>query len=97
LIVAEEVGQSAFRCDLAIRRPEDAGYRVAVLLDTASRIADQPASERLISHPAALVNAGWRVAHVLLKDWYDEPERVVEYLVQQVSDAPTGHALTRTQ
>jgi len=90
LVVAEDVGQSAFRCDLALRRPEDVEYRVAVLLDTSSRVAAQPLGERLTSNPAVLTNAGWQVVHVLLKDWHDDPERVVQRLLAAVQsqDAP---------
>jgi hypothetical protein len=84
LVVAEDVGQSAFRCDLALRRPEDVEYRVAVLLDTSSRVAAQPLGERLTSNPAVLTNAGWQVVHVLLKDWHDDPERVVQQLLAEV-------------
>ena len=40
--VAERVGQSAFRCDLAVRRPGDDAHRVAVLVDTPARVG--PAS-----------------------------------------------------
>jgi hypothetical protein len=79
--VAESVGQSAFRCDLALRRPGDPAYRVAVLLDTAERIASQPVTERVLSHPAVLRNAGWTVVHVLTKDWLDDPATVTADLV----------------
>jgi REase_MTES_1575 len=84
LVVAENVGQSAFRCDLALRRPEDHDYQVAVLVDTPSRVAAQPLGERLTSNPAVLVSAGWQVAQVLLKDWHDHPERVVAQLLEKV-------------
>jgi hypothetical protein len=90
LIVTEDVGQSAFRCDLALRRPEDAEYQVAVLLDTPARIAAQPLGERMTSNPAVLAKAGWRVVHVLLKDWHDDPERVVSGLVRQTTGVDAG-------
>jgi hypothetical protein len=77
LDVAERVGQSAFRCDLAVRRPGDAAYRVAVLVDTPDRITGQPVAERVLSHPMVLRAAGWRVVHVLTKDWLTEPADVV--------------------
>jgi hypothetical protein len=76
LDVAERVGQSAFRCDLAVRRPGEDAYRVAVLVDTPSRVSGQPAAERMLGHPAVLSAAGWRVVHVLTKDWLESPETV---------------------
>ncbi len=83
LVVATDVGQSAFRCDLALRRPQDEEYQVAVLLDTPERVAAQPLGERLTSNPAVLTQAGWRVVQVLLKDWHDDPDRVIDELVAQ--------------
>ena len=91
LVVAENLGQSAFRCDLALRRPEDQQYRVAVLLDTSARVAAQPLGERLTSNPAVLTNAGWQVVPVLLKDWHDGPDRVISALLAQVLETGTGN------
>jgi hypothetical protein len=76
LDVAEQVGQSAFRCDLAVRRPGEPAYRVAVLVDTPSRVAGQPVAERMLGHPAVLAAAGWKVVHVLTKDWLESPTEV---------------------
>ena len=64
-VVAERVGQSAFRIDLAVRRPGDDEHRVAVLVDHAERVAAQPLAERLLGHPGVLRATGWRVVHVL--------------------------------
>jgi hypothetical protein len=77
LDVAERVGQSAFRCDLAVRRPGEAAYRVAVLVDTPDRVSGQPVAERILSHPIVLRAAGWRVVHVLTKDWLTDPAEVM--------------------
>ena len=74
--VAERVGQSAFRCDLAVRRPGDDAYRVAVLVDTPARVSGQPVAERMLGHPTVLRAAGWRVVHVLTKDWLTTPDEV---------------------
>jgi hypothetical protein len=76
LDVAERVGQSAFRCDLAVRRPGDDAYHVAVLVDTPARVTGQPVAERMLGHPTVLRAAGWRVVHVLTKDWLTTPDEV---------------------
>lgn len=78
--VAEQVGRSAFRCDLALRRPGETEHRVAVLIDTTTRTAAETVDERVLSHPAILRAAGWQIAHVLTKDWYDDPEQVTAAL-----------------
>jgi hypothetical protein len=82
--VAEQVGHSAFRCDLALRRPGETEHRVAVLVDTTARTAAETVDERVLSHPAVLRAAGWQIAHVLTKDWYDDPHAVTEELVNLV-------------
>ena len=84
---AEHVGQSHFRCDLALRRPGDHTYRVAVLVDHDRRIASQPLSERLLSNPGALRAAGWHVAHVLTKDWLEVLDAVLDQLERALADA----------
>jgi hypothetical protein len=83
--VARDVGASRFRCDLALRRPGEADHRVAVLVDTPVRTAAEGVEERVLSHPAVLRAAGWEVAHVLTKDWYEDPARVVATLTALVA------------
>jgi hypothetical protein len=87
LVVSERVGQSAFRVDLGVRRPEDHEYRVAVLIDHAARVAAQPLAERLIGHPAILRATGWRVVPVLAKDWFDDATAVVDRVARAVEDS----------
>ena len=86
LVVAERVGQSAFRCDLALRRPGDTAYRVAVLVDHAQRIAAEPLAERILNHPAVLRATGWRVVHVLGRDWCEDPSMVLDRIARLVDD-----------
>ncbi len=86
LLVAERVGQSVFRCDLAIRHQGDSAYRVAVLVDHADRIAAEPLAERMLNHPAVLRATGWRVVHVLSRDWCDDASMVLDRIVRLVDD-----------
>ncbi|NUR98112.1 MAG: DNA helicase, partial [Kribbellaceae bacterium] len=75
------VGESVFRCDLALKLPGDSGYRLAVLVDTPERVAADTLLERLTTHPSALTTTGWRVHHVLTTDWTRSPEAVVSQLL----------------
>lgn len=77
-VVVERVGQSAFRVDLAVRRQDDEQHRVAVLVDHAERVGSQPVPERALGHPGVLQATGWRVVHVLTKDWHKRPEAAIE-------------------
>jgi hypothetical protein len=91
LTIDRRVGQSHFRCDLAIRRPQEAAddqnaYALAILLDGDSYYSQPDVLERDVLRPRLLRAFGWRVAHVLAKDWYDEPEKVVKRLVGIVKE-----------
>ncbi len=76
------VGESVFRCDLALKLPGDAGHRLAVLVDTPERLAADSLLERLTTHPRALTTTGWRVHHVLTTDWTRTPNTVVDQLIE---------------
>ena len=85
-----DVGESAFRCDLALRRPVEQGYRVAVLVDTRELLASDPAYERLTAHHRALAGGGWVVANVLTSEWFRDPAAVVTHLVAVLDAAATS-------
>ncbi|MDX6240182.1 MAG: hypothetical protein QOG10_5002, partial [Kribbellaceae bacterium] len=79
--VSTEVGESVFRCDLALRRTGDVGFQLAVLVDTPERIAADSLLERLSTHPRALAGGGWRVHHVLVGDWTRDPDAIIARLL----------------
>jgi hypothetical protein len=85
VVVETEVGESVFRCDLALRRPEDEGHRLAVLVDTPERIAADSLLERLTTHPRALSTGGWRTHHVLTGDWTSNPDAVLARLLDTLN------------
>ncbi|MBN2295978.1 MAG: WGR domain-containing protein [Pirellulales bacterium] len=80
-IVDRAVGQSHFRCDLAVRRNGDEEYRLGVLVDTKSYYEQCDLLERDMMRPRLLRNFGWKVAFVLAKDWYEDPASVLERLL----------------
>ena len=82
------VGESVFRCDLALRRDGDVGHRLAVLVDTSERVTSDSLLERLTTHPRALTTGGWRVHHVLTGDWARDPDAVLARLLDAL-DRPT--------
>ncbi|WP_112246825.1 AAA domain-containing protein [Kribbella monticola] len=85
VVVETEVGESVFRCDLALRRPEDEGHRIAVLVDTPQRVAADSLLERLTTHPRALTTGGWEVHHVLTTDWTDSPDKILAQLTDALN------------
>jgi REase_MTES_1575/AAA domain len=80
------VGQSSFRCDLAIRRPDERNYRLGILVDTDEYFRGTNLLERDVLKPKLLRAFGWKVALVLTKDWYEDRQRVLE----EIEQAATG-------
>ena len=75
------VGQSVFRCDLALYRPGDRTYRLGVLVDTAEHYGQSDLLERDLRKPRLLEELGWQVESVLTKDWFHERDRVLKRIL----------------
>ena len=71
--VDERVGQSRFRCDLAIRAAGGGHYALGILLDTAGPEDGADVFERHVSRPRILAGFGWRCVQVLGRDWVEDP------------------------
>ena len=80
--VDRAVGQSHFRCDLAVYRPGDNAYRLGILMDNESHYNQSDLLERDMMRPQLLRAFGWRIAHVLAKDWHTDPEAVTRQLLR---------------
>ncbi|MCE9545000.1 MAG: WGR domain-containing protein [Planctomycetia bacterium] len=76
--VDRDVGQSHFRCNLAVRRDGDTVYRLGILIDNAAYYEQADLLERDMMRPKLLRVFGWQVTHVLAKDWYDDRQEVLE-------------------
>lgn len=71
------VGQSKFRCDLAVRGSSDGLYQLGILVDTDGHYANPNLLDRYLMQPSILRAFGWRFALVLTKDWYHNPDDVL--------------------
>ena len=79
-VVDQAIGQSHFRCDLGVRRKDEAEYRLGILIDGAEYFRQSDLLERDIMRPRLLRTFGWKIAHVLAKDWYADSSAVIEQL-----------------
>lgn len=91
------VGQSHFRVDLAIFKLGDAAYRLGLLLDTERYYDQADLLERDLLRPRLLVDFGWRIAHVLAKDFVQDRQSVLDRLLallasENVDDADQQEA-----
>ena len=79
-VVDLRVGQSKFRCDLAVRAESDDLHQIGILVDTDAHYANPNLLDRYLMQPSILRAFGWRFALVLTKDWFHEPEAVLNRL-----------------
>ena len=79
-VVDLNVGQSKFRCDLAVRSGTDGFYQLGILVDTDGHYANPNLLDRYLMQPAILRAFGWGFALVLTKDWHHNPEDVLARL-----------------
>ena len=69
------VGQSRFRCDVAVRPRDSAKHEVGILLDSTGQTG---VLERFLTQPGILKAFGWQILVVLAKDWWHDPRSVIE-------------------
>ncbi|MGZ5505951.1 MAG: WGR domain-containing protein [Limisphaerales bacterium] len=82
--VDTNVGQSKFRCDLAVRTESDSLYQLGILVDTDGHYANGNLLDRYLMQPSILRAFGWKFALVLTKDWYHDPEQVLTRIDRMV-------------
>ncbi|MEZ6133232.1 MAG: AAA domain-containing protein [Planctomycetaceae bacterium] len=80
-LVDRYVGQSHFRCDLAVYRPGDQAYRLGILTDGRTWYRQSELLERELMKPQLLQAFGWQVEVVLARDWYENPDHVLKRLI----------------
>ena len=79
-LVDLNVGQSRFRCDVAVRSNSDSFYQLGILVDTDGHYTNPNLLDRYLMQPSILRAFGWRFALVLTKDWYHNPDDVLSRL-----------------
>jgi len=92
-LVDGSVGQSHFRCDLAVRCPGDEAYRLGILVDGDTYYDQADVLERDMMRPRLLRGFGWNVAFVLAKDWYEKRDEVMARLLRLAEACEGEHEL----
>ncbi|MCX6320094.1 MAG: AAA domain-containing protein [Bacteroidetes bacterium] len=88
--VAEQVGQSGFKCSLAIKaKPEDEVYTMSILLDDEQHYQNPNLVEQYYQRPAILQSFGWRNLNIFAKDWLQQPEKVMALILKRLTEVPT--------
>lgn len=85
------VGRSQFKVDLAIVDKENPdSYSLGVLLDGEEYRQTQTARDREIVQPSVLESLAWRVVRVWSVDWFNNPERVIERIINANNEKPAA-------
>ena len=102
--VDEQVGASAFRIDLGVRRPDGDGYLLAIECDGPAYAAQRTVRDRDELRASVLKGLGWYVTRIWSVDWALDRKRAEESLLglldaleasaaggsQLAATAPTG-------
>jgi hypothetical protein len=87
--VAEQVGQSDFKCSLAVKaKPGDTTYSLSILLDDDRHYKNENLLEQYYQRPAILQTFNWRTINVFAKDWLSQPDKVLELIVKRLHQEP---------
>ena len=83
--VTRNLGQSRFRCDLAIAPGPEADLELAIFVDHENYYRQANIMERDVLRPKLLQAFGWKTALVLAKDWLEEPSSILDRLTKQMA------------
>jgi len=95
--VAEQVGQSDFKCSLAVKaKPADESYVLGILIDDEKHYRNRNLIEQYYQRPAILQSFGWKVLAVFARDWLHQPQKVMEQIRKMIEEAtrPAGTPVT---
>lgn len=86
--VAENIGQSTFKCSLAVKADKaDADYSLGLLIDDDHHYDNKNILEQYFQRPEVLQTCGWKVMHIYAKDWLNDREWVIDTIVRKITSA----------
>jgi hypothetical protein len=86
-----DVGVGRYRVDVAVRAPDDAEkYTLGIELDGASYASTDTARDRERLRWEVLGALGWRMTRTRAVDWYEDRDRAIAALVDEIEKARTA-------
>jgi predicted DNA-binding WGR domain protein/DNA polymerase III delta prime subunit len=90
--VVEQVGQSDFKCSLAVSlHKDDEKYTLCILIDDEKHYQNMNLMEQYYQRPDILQSFGWRYIHVFAKDWLLQPQKVLEQILKRIKEEPKSY------
>jgi len=97
-VVTTGVGRSQFKVDIAVSQPEHPDvYRLGILLDGEAYRDTQTTRDREIVQPSVLNGLKWNVMRVWSIDWFNNPQRVIDRIIEQINTEPEPEPEPQTQ
>ena len=94
-VVDEQIGQSDFKCSLAVKaRPGDQAYMLGILLDDERHYSNDNLIEQYYQRPAILERFGWKVLQVFSRDWLHQPQKVMDLIVKMLEERDEQRAVS---
>lgn len=75
--VKKAVGQSSFKCDMVISKPDENTKSLAILIDHRHHYLNSDIIEQYVQKPEILRNFGWKACRVFAKDWLLNKKQVL--------------------
>ena len=83
--VDENIGQSSFKCSLAIKRKTgDENYALCIMIDDDEHYNNLNLIEQYYQRHAILESFGWKCIYLLSKDWLHQPEKEVQRIINRL-------------
>ncbi|MFT7640514.1 MAG: hypothetical protein ACI9G1_002257, partial [Pirellulaceae bacterium] len=89
IAVDRNVGQSHFRCNLAIRHPREANYCLGILLDSEEDY-NSDTLEREVMRPRLLAAFGWKIMRLIAKDWVHDRAGTLQRIRDELEVKPSS-------
>lgn len=83
------IGRSVFKVDIAVCSPSNPNeYLLGILLDGEGYRDTQTTRDREIVKPSVLSSLRWKVMRVWSVDWFNNPERVISRIIENIDSTP---------
>ncbi|MBK8344652.1 MAG: DUF4011 domain-containing protein [Bacteroidetes bacterium] len=79
--VNTNIGQSKFKCNLGVKKAGENEYKLGIIIDDTTHYANDDILEQYMLKPDILRQNGWQICQVFTKDWVDNKEQVIQYLL----------------
>ena len=92
------VGRSNFKVDIAVATSDDPEkYILGILCDGRNYYETKTTRDREIVQPGVLRRLNWSVMRVYSIDWYENRERALEQILQELKSVETGTDLSESE